>query len=101
MGKTRNLGFVALAVAVLIWAAPFAAEAKKGVAMAAHKMNLEQTVGPELFKAAGLGSLSAGGQQLLADWIERRMAQTVEHAMETCREHGPDASPTWQTPDKK
>lgn len=69
-----------------------------GAVMTSHEMNLEQTVGPELYRAAGLERLDPKARQMLADWIHRHVAEAVAHTERMCRRQGPGGPGTWQTP---
>ncbi len=84
------------ATAGSVWAGPGPGEG--GAVMKSHEMNLEQTVGPELYRSAGLARLDPRAQQMLADWINRQVAEAVAHTEKMCRRHGPGGPGPWQAP---
>lgn len=97
MGNNGLLLWAALAAAVLLAAAPGQAAGLEKV-MAAKKMSLELTVGPEVFQKAGLTKLSQAEQRILADWIEERVAKAVAHTEKTCGQVETDPPPVWPLP---
>lgn len=84
----RKLGWLALAL-LLAW--PMAAWAgdgagKEAAGMASRqRMGLEQRVGPEVYKEAGLAKLNPEEQAALARWLEDYTRQITAATEATCR----------------
>jgi hypothetical protein len=67
--------------------------------MTTRVLSLEQVVGGEVFKSAGLAKLTPKEQDALRRWIEQRVASAIRNTEESIKRHGgPNGPPPFKTP---